>query len=378
MSVPLFELPKTEKIPDKITAEFSEEIKYIFPQYRKQVNEIKQQIDKYDKLHDWDKTKKITNEYELIYISNNNLNNQSVSKSFPVSRSYFKMKEMMYLSVIRPILKKKILTTLSVAEAPGGFIEALHTIRKNNRKTQNKLYNDHYFGSTLHPRDNSVPSWNKIKKKHLDNVHLFYNDLYETYKIENLNTNTIDIGTADGGFDFSGDYSKQEIQSFRIIFSETLSLLKYLKKGGVIIIKLFDIFSIFKLKFIYLIASFFHNSYLYKPFTSRPANSERYLICRNYKGLNPKLINSLDEIYQQFSLPENKNKFIADLNIKLPNYWIRAISIYNQKFIEHQTIYLNKTFKLIDNPPTKEELEEIKTKQINYAKRWCKFHDEPT
>ena len=45
----------------------------------------------------WDIVKKITNPYEMIYLTNKQHKKYSISQYEPISRSYFKMIEMMYI-----------------------------------------------------------------------------------------------------------------------------------------------------------------------------------------------------------------------------------------------------------------------------------------
>ena len=82
------------------------------------LNETKQLIDNYDK-YKWDKYKKHINPYEYIYIQSNI--HKNICKVLPISRSYFKLHELIYdFNISMPY--KKI---ACIAESPGGFIELL-------------------------------------------------------------------------------------------------------------------------------------------------------------------------------------------------------------------------------------------------------------
>ena len=48
--------------------------------------------------------------------------------------------------------------------------------------------------------------------------------------------------TADGGFDYSTDFNKQEISSYKLIFCEIFISMNIQAEGGNFIIKVFDIF----------------------------------------------------------------------------------------------------------------------------------------
>ena len=58
--------------------------------YNKLLNENKNKIDKYYDSNLWDKTKKIVNPYELVYITNKKTRYKSVSTFEPLSRSFYK------------------------------------------------------------------------------------------------------------------------------------------------------------------------------------------------------------------------------------------------------------------------------------------------
>jgi hypothetical protein len=92
------------------------------------------------------------------------------------------------------------------------------------------------------------------------------------------------IFTADGGFDFSMDYSKQEETAFSLVVASFLMGLRSVRRGGIFIIKLFDIYSPATVDLILGTAAFCTSFYIYKPATSRPCNSERYFIAQGYKG----------------------------------------------------------------------------------------------
>ena len=159
----------------------------------------------------WDTYKKYTNTYEFIHTQIPLLKN-SVSKHKPLSRSYFKMIEIINTFNILDQYKDKNITSFHLAEGPGGFIEALAYMRKNNY--------DKYIGITLLDTDSSIPNWGKCKDiiKKYPNIVLEYgaDKTGDILSISNLThcfnkyANSIDIITGDGGFDFSLDFNNQE------------------------------------------------------------------------------------------------------------------------------------------------------------------------
>ncbi|XP_054724834.1 cap-specific mRNA (nucleoside-2'-O-)-methyltransferase 1-like [Uloborus diversus] len=85
---------------------------------------------------------------------------------------------------------------------------------------------------------------------------------------------------ADGGFSVEGNENIQEILSKRLYLCQFLCALSVLRTGGHFVCKLFDLFTPFSVGLVYLMYHAFEKVCIFKPNTSRPANSERYIICK--------------------------------------------------------------------------------------------------
>ncbi len=285
---------------DQIKMEWKEKKQSLFfRKYYEEISREKEEIDKLNNNEIWDKMKKIGNPFELIFTTyHRKRKNDSISKYIPLSRSYFKMWEIYHNF---PIFQYFPLNTkfrlAHLAEGPGGFMEASYNYLQHIRtshyhKTQLKqmMNKDIYHGITLKPHNDYVPDWNKIKKIFgpENNVHVHYGNLYiyeDVVRYVNLFKEPEErahIVTADGGFDYSADFNGQELNSCQIVFSEMVIALKVLAKHGTFICKVFDLFSIPMMKMLEILKQNFEYLYIYKPETSRPANSEKYIVCMNY------------------------------------------------------------------------------------------------
>ncbi|XP_048034089.1 cap-specific mRNA (nucleoside-2'-O-)-methyltransferase 1 [Megalobrama amblycephala] len=89
---------------------------------------------------------------------------------------------------------------------------------------------------------------------------------------------------ADGGFSVEGQENIQEILSKQLLLCQFLTAMSVVRPGGHFVCKTFDLFTPFSVGLIYLLYLCFERISLFKPVTSRPANSERYVVC---KGLKP-------------------------------------------------------------------------------------------
>ena len=50
--------------------------------------------------------------------------------------------------------------------------------------------------------------------------------------------------------------------------------------------QIFDLFTPLTLKLLYIIYYHYEETYIYKPLTSRPANSEKYIVAKKFNGIH--------------------------------------------------------------------------------------------
>jgi 23S rRNA U2552 (ribose-2'-O)-methylase RlmE/FtsJ len=60
------------------------------------------------------------------------------------------------------------------------------------------------------------------------------------------------------------------------------------KKGGHFVLKVFDTFSSSMIELMYLLTYLYEEVSITKPLTSRPANSEKYILCTKFKMVHKK------------------------------------------------------------------------------------------
>tara|TARA_B100000780_G_scaffold131386_2_gene92117 strand:+ start:1111 stop:2379 length:1269 start_codon:yes stop_codon:yes gene_type:complete len=327
----------------------------------KQLNKQKNKIDFYYNENSglWDNMKKFSNEYEFIY-TNNSDNFKNVSNIFPISRSYFKLWEILHdfnfnnnNTIFNDLITGEEFTTCHLAEGPGGFIECIYKfILKyiTNDFSKIKIY-----GSTLFSNNNTVPRW-KIKKNILNKYNIILNnninengDLYCIKQVEllinKIGKNKCNFITADGGFDFSSNYNGQEKNFLNLFISEIYIILNLLKNNGNGLIKIYDIFSKNSIKVLYILSIFFEKIYIIKPFTSRPANSEKYILCKKF-NINEKNSFYL-EILKNIIITKNL-ELLNNKNINTPYNFIHKIYNYNKWYTQRQISYINKTINYIN------------------------------
>jgi 23S rRNA U2552 (ribose-2'-O)-methylase RlmE/FtsJ len=341
---------------------------YICKTLHKYINDIKKQID--ENYEYWDNVKKYTNPYEFIHTVIPNYKT-SISKLKPLSRSYYKMIEISNLfKLVYELKHVKNINTFHLAEGPGGFIEAIVDLRKNE--------NDNYYGMTLINDDPNVPGWKKSKHflEKNKNVKIEYG-ITETGDLLDINNlkyckekygNSMEIITGDGGFDFSCDFNKQEAMASKLLFAQVSFCLCLQKINGYFILKVFDLFSKTSIDILYLLSSLYKEVYILKPFSSRLANSEKYIVCKYYKGLTDKIYNNLLLEYEKLNEP---NSISSIFDFEIDYYFINKIEEFNAIFGQQQIENINQTLNLIVSKNKNDKLENLKKTNIQKSIIWC-------
>ena len=159
---------------------------------------------------------------------------------------------------------------------------------------------------------------------------------------------------------------------------------------------------------IFLLYLFYDKVYIYKPYTSRLANSERYIVCKGFKGINTLYLYELIQILDIWNIFDEKNKINKEIekedrynfrrSEEYKNITIKSIinidntdrTIYllytdfkkqinkiNMDFQNIQIDNINKTIDIIKYPPISKWYKENCKNQIKIAIQWCKKYNVP-
>jgi cap1 methyltransferase len=157
--------------------------------------------------------------------------------------------------------------------------------------------------------------------------------------------------TADGGFDEGNDFNNKEQLHYFLILNEIYSAIALQKEGGSFILKVFDIFTETSIQLLYLLNTMYEQIFVYKPKTSRPTNSEKYIICKNFnpsKSYLEKIKNALFHLSK--NLRSKKMKYATfTLFESVPQRFIDKIRDMNTIFIKAQCDFLEKAIMYCDN-----------------------------
>ena len=360
-------------------------------EYTYKINRTKDKIDNYN-AGVWENAKKLTNPYEYVYIYNSH-DSQSIANVKPLSRSFFKMIEMFYefCPEFASVENYPSLITAHIAEGPGGFIEAVRYIRAQNTIPPN---DDKTFGMTLtrNEKAKNVPGWKQSRDflaRHPE-VHILNgaDGTGDIYNIDNINFMRDAMGpqlahliTGDGGFDFSVDYNHQEQMSSKLIYAQILCALKCQAVAGTFVCKIFDMNLFITTQMLYLLQCFYETVIIYKPHTSRIANSEKYVICRNFKGIDEEVLEKLSKLLVDWNMINSNVAFPETINYffkVVPEPFISYLRMINREIIDSQIKSINRVIDIIKN-----KYQDIYWKEQNFksqiakAREWCRKYKIP-
>jgi len=228
---------------------------------------------------------KVANRYDFSDVLKWYLIDNGVLDIKPTN-GYLKMNEMLGLYVGGVVRE---LRTFHIAEFPGEFIKA--TIAYCRRKNISL----DWHGQSLMPSVDSTAlkedeylfgkfrdRW--LMSKEMDG-NLMNPEVLKWYKkYFSDEKRKVDLATADGGMDVSGNYNEQERAHFKLFAGEIHVALSALKVGGTFILKIYQIVYPLTATYCILLSAIFDSVEILKPETSRFRNDEKYLICRGLKG----------------------------------------------------------------------------------------------
>jgi cap2 methyltransferase len=291
----------------------------------------------------------------------------SISIQNPLSRSYFKLWEIFKTFNIK---FPQSLKTSHVCEGPGGFIQCSYDwASKYNSKIKETI------AMTLRPDHSSIPGWKRAANflKKYPSISVEYgpnrdgnimNPDNQEYFIEKSKGSF--LFTADGGFDFSEEYNKQEINMLPLILNSIIIALSVLSQNGMCIIKIFDMHYQITKDIMAILASQFKQWTIYKPATSRPCNSERYFLGIGYRGKSDKIIMALRQLRGEYD--DNLESFLSP---DFSNQFTNSFEEQNKPILERQY----SSIKHILNISQNHEYNEYYKKIINdrtASENWCK------
>jgi 23S rRNA U2552 (ribose-2'-O)-methylase RlmE/FtsJ len=330
----------------------------------------------------WDDYKKVTNQFEYVFLSWNRRSSRSVATRQPLSRSYFKLielwKSLDLTTRLAPLSTGAGLVTAHSAEGPGGFIEACTVMAEKNRwgfKSATAI--------TLRSDAKKVPGWRKAAHflaaypqiaihdgaDGTGNILLRANQDAYVDAVLTAHPSGAHLYTADGGFDFSNDYNAQEDAIFPLLVAEALLGLRTLAKGGCLSLKCFDTTEQPTLELLWIVSRAFCEWRIVKPRTSRTGNSERYLVGLGFLGR--------DEAADAIAVLSAWTTSGARLLCESPDWktMMTAVASLQERIEHNESAVIRETLALIENtnPVT---IRSLVLANVQRSIAWCREHGE--
>ncbi|CAI2349543.1 unnamed protein product [Caenorhabditis sp. 36 PRJEB53466] len=243
------------------------------------------------------------------------------------------------------IFQKKDFRSFHLCEGPGYFIEATyyHFLRSKSPGTWS------WAANTLNPYFENTSCLDKLVddshiRRHMNKWFFGPDDdgdvakLTEKYLNEHKLSGTFDLVTADGSTNTNGREHEKERIVAKIIRAEVQTALQLLRTGGRLVLKVFRFCNPDTQDVMRVLADNFSTIKAFKPISSRPGSSEKYIICDGFGGqcyMDKMLLVDCDEKYLSHQLIriryandtyasrrvpytwQNRNDFIADQRPKL-------------------------------------------------------------
>lgn len=337
------------------------------------LNTCKNQISRYYHNRKWDNFKKFTNEYELVCTSSSEF--PGIASHVPVSRSFFKMWEILHDHASDMLIPNDTMCAVFLAEGPGGFMESFAKFRADTGRDGDSLH-----GMTLISKHKSIPNW-KINALRLTpntrvRIHRGADGTGDLYNIKNVDCLVTEVGeassdlvTADGGFDFSHDFNNQEEVSMRLVLAEVYTALRLQRKGGSLVLKVYDIHACATVRMLFALRQSYKNMSIVKPHTSRPANSEKYIVCTRFCGVAEGLLKLLRAAY----VAGGSSRAVERYMPIAPASFLRDVVHYNAFYVARQVCYIGRTIAFIRDSETGGSCDNSGRirRQLCKSIRWC-------
>jgi hypothetical protein len=181
---------------------------------------------------------------------------------------------------------------------------------------------------------------------------------------QNFKSKKAYLVTADGGFVWSNE-NLQEQEASKLILGEIITALSIQEKGGNFVCKIFESFTSITTQLILLCMSLYEEVHITKPYTSRQTNSEKYIVCLKFKGINDVLLNQLKDIHKK---AESK-KWINGISLDISESMYLQMQKVNATFYVSQYEIMNESINCITTNNTY-EYDSDKQKKIEATKNW--------
>lgn len=212
------------------------------------------------------------------------------------------------------------------------------------------------------------------ENKHKDALNDKFMTYYKKEKPQRVNVSNsakkCDIVTLSCGNHW--DYRNLKEQDSLKLFLEQLSVaIECQDKGSSMICKIHESYTLALNKLVYLLSELYDETYVIKPLTSKPSNSEKFIVFKGYTNKGDKVLKIIKSILSD--MKSNKNLFLVNFckDFDLPNDFIAAIRKMNSEISNKQLINVNNIVDFINKENYfGDQYQTYRLQQIESANHW--------
>jgi hypothetical protein len=154
--------------------------------------------------------------------------------------------------------------------------------------------------------------------------------------------------------------------------------------GGAFVCKFFDCMTRPTIDMLYLLSHVYDTVSIFKPVTSRPANSERYVICQGFRGAPKPLLDAVQRCLEAIHRTHTTGadtRYLASLLSPpsvVPATYIQAVRQINDRLAQHQADNIRATLGMLRRSThvNRHYCSHIPD-QVRKAVAWCHAHGVP-
>ena len=323
----------------------------------------------------------VANPFENIIDNYDKSMTQIATKYFELDKSappitdlsFFKFWEMIVMFDLIPTNMSNFIS-VHIADPTGESIRGTILYRNKFIEKKYNIDGDNYY--------NLILKKGQINKYvgTIDPVFLkYYPNIYTIDDIKSNMVNKVHFITADGGIGAKRNLEEQEYS--KLIFTQITNCIKMQAVGGNFICKFYETFTIFNIKLLCLLKSLYVTVYVYKPLTSRESDSERFIVCKNFKYDTKELKSLVENLDNTVNIINTSDKYLNDI---YPTYtipldiFVNMIAI-NTEISNKQFVSINKIIVYIkENNYYGDKYHDYRNQQINANSYWTSIFFPPS
>uniref|UniRef100_A0A2M4AIM0 Cap-specific mRNA (nucleoside-2'-O-)-methyltransferase 1 n=1 Tax=Anopheles triannulatus TaxID=58253 RepID=A0A2M4AIM0_9DIPT len=171
-------------------------------------------------------------------------------------------------------------------------------------------------------------------------------DGFRDYVLSQTDRMGVHVMLADGGISVENEENIQEILTKQLYLCQVIVALDIVRPNGTFVLKVFDQFTPFSVGLVYLLYRCFGTISICKPNSSRPANSERYIVCKWKKPGTGIIANHLKAINRRMFDKANEGtdtlELVAESVMREDGEFFEYVKNSNDGFGRNQVTALQK------------------------------------